>query len=309
MRALQASASGCAGIIGPFSQGAVVGEPVRKPISDRILSGMAVSVVSHGHDALLEALLVQLASTGNGVIERVILTHNLTPEQSWASATRWPFALIEIVNARPQGFGRNHNRASEQVGDSELLAVLNPDVSWEDAALWESLRKAAEAPDAGCVFPRLLNADGSVQDQVRAAVTPWALARRRLLRQPDAHADWVSAAFWVLPIAVFRRLGGFDERYHMYCEDVDFCLRLQLHGWQLQGIENNVRHEARRASHSDPRHLVWHVASLLRLWCSDVLWRYVRQRGRHSLHVRWPSGQSLKTGQGSGVNRAADDVS
>lgn len=258
-------------------------------------ANMAVSVVSHGHDAQIADLLAELARTGAGVIGRVILTHNLRPAGDALASTRWPFELLEIVNERPQGYGRNHNCAASHAGDASLLAVLNPDVSWQGRDLWEELRTAASAPGAGCVFPRLLNADGSAQDQVRSAVTPWALVRRRLLRLTDTHADWVSAAFWVTPVAVFRAMKGFDERYFMYCEDVDFCLRLHLQGWRLQGVGTCVLHDARRASHSDARHFGWHLRSLLRLWCSGVLWRYLWRRKTARFSVRLPGTGALAT--------------
>ena len=83
-------------------------------------------------------------------------------------------------------------------------------------------------PGVGAVTATLLNADGSVQDNQRALVTPWSLFRRRVLQRPELQIDWYSAAFLLLPSAAFRAVGGFDERYHMYCEDVDLCLRLQL---------------------------------------------------------------------------------
>lgn len=253
---------------------------------------MAVSVVSHGHDALLPALLQALARTGAGVISRVILTHNLPPlpaPRAPRTAGAWPFELVEVVNREPQGFGRNHNQAALRAGGAAFFAVLNPDVSWDGSGLWPVLRAAAAEPGVGCVFPRLLNVDGSPQDQVRGAVTPWALLRRRLLGLPDRHADWVSAAFWVLPMGVFRTLRGFDESFHMYCEDVDFCLRLQLQGWVLQGVDAPVVHEARRASHSDLRHFGWHLGSLLRLWSGGVLWRYIRRRKSAGFAVRCPA--------------------
>lgn len=252
-------------------------------------ANIAVSVVSHGHDHLLPGLLRQIAETGAGCIARVVLTHNLPPRSIDTEAAlvgSWPFELIEIVNPAPAGFGRNHNRAAEQAGDCALLAIVNPDVAWSDADLWKALQAAAMRTDIGCAFPRLMNTDGSVQDQVRGAVTPWALVRRRLLHRADTHSDWVSAAFWMVPLGVFRQMRGFDERFHMYCEDVDFCLRLQLRGWLLQGVPEKVVHDASRASHRDPRHSIWHVRSLLRLWCGSVLWRFVWRRKAARLTVR-----------------------
>ncbi len=70
---------------------------------------------------------------------------------------------------------------------------------------------------------------------------------------------------------VFREAGGFDERYHMYCEDVELCTRLRLLGYRIvQDRSVRVVHDARRDSHRKWNHLAWHVGSLTRFFLSDV---------------------------------------
>lgn len=68
---------------------------------------------------------------------------------------------------------------------------------------------------------------------------------------------------------------GFSERFHMYCEDVDLCLRVQLQGGVLEAAETEIIHLAQRASHKRLRFASWHLWSLLRLWTSGVYWRYL----------------------------------
>lgn len=238
---------------------------------------ITISLVSHDHDTWLPGLLREVAAFGEGVVAHVILTHNLPGAPSVIREAAWPFHLTEIHNVSPLGFGTNHNRAFAQV-DTPLFCVLNPDLSLPDPETWHILARQASMPGVGCAFPTLCNADGSTQDSVRAAVTPWALVRRRVLRRADTRREWVSGAFWVVPSAVFRQLGGFDENYHMYCEDVDFCLRLQIAGLVLSQAPTRAVHHAQRDSHRRWQHLAWHVRSLLRLWTGSVLRTYLRQR-------------------------------
>lgn len=233
---------------------------------------LTVSIVSHGHSAWLERLLPELARTHAGLVAEVVVTHNL-PGPPLAPRD-WPFRLTERHNPKPQGFGANHNRALA-TASTPLLCVLNPDMTLPDATVWTAVVAASAAADAGCVFPQLVNPDGSRQDNMRAVPTPCNLARRRLLRQGERHVDWASAAFWVVPRSVYARLGGFDERYFMYCEDVDFCLRVQLIGLRLVAVPAQAMHHAQRDSHRHWRHLRWHVSSLLRLWRSPVLRAYL----------------------------------
>jgi hypothetical protein len=83
----------------------------------------------------------------------------------------------------------------------------------------------------------------------------------------------------VLNSAAFRSVGGFDERFFMYCEDTDLCLRMQLAGWRVRYVSDvQVVHAARRHSHRTVRYMVWHVASLMRLWTSGVFWSYLLRR-------------------------------
>ncbi len=239
-------------------------------------AAITVSIVSHGHDAWLPALLQGLAATSDGRITHVVLTHNLAPEAE-ITAQAWPFVLTQVRNPSPLGFGTNHNHAFGRA-DTPLFCVLNPDISLTDPAIWARLTEAAADPSVGCAFPVLLNPDGSVQDNVRTAPTPLALFRRRVLRQRDETPDWVSAAFWLLPHTVFGQLGGFDERYFLYCEDTDFCLRLQLKGFRLNQAPTRALHDAQRHSHRSLRHLALHLRSLLRLWTSPVLRHYLASR-------------------------------
>ena len=233
---------------------------------------ISVSVVSHGHDAWLPGLLAGLARTGPPVVRQVLLTHNLPAAAQPVEG--WPFELVQIHNPRPLGFGANHNQAFRRATGAGF-AVLNPDIELADPGLWLALAARLGEPGVGALAPRLLNPDGSEQDHRRALVTPWALFKRRALGRADTRVDWFSASFLVLPAAVYRELGGFDEGFHMYCEDVDLCLRLQAAGHRLALVEASAVHHAQRASLARWRPLAWHVASLARLWTRPSYWHHL----------------------------------
>ncbi len=240
-------------------------EPVR--------DGLVVSVVSHGHGDLVRALLRDLARHCAGSVARVVLTLNLPGEPAPAEAAEgaaWPFALELRRNARPLGFGANHNRALAG-GAEPFVCILNPDVRLLPGAdPLAALVAAARRPGVGCAYPVQLDGAGRVQDSERALPTPAALWRRRVLGRAEARVDWVNAACLVLPRAVWEAVGGFDERYHMYCEDVDLSLRLRLAGWALARAPVPIEHAAQRASRKGLRPLVWHLRSLWRLWRSPA---------------------------------------
>lgn len=255
-------------------------------------SSIDISLVSHGHGALVVQALESLASSLNGsrIDVRVLLTLNVSePHLERMLRHRvWPFTLHLIENAVPLGFGANHNQAFSYCV-APWFAVVNPDVFWPttDASFWNSLSRNPWPDSVGVVCPNQYDPDGHRQDFTRILMTPLRLLGRVLRRwfraAPSSmvdsveHADWVNGACMFFRAQAFAELKGFDERYFMYCEDTDICLRLQLAGWSMQGVEWAVVHDARRNTGRSWRHLVWHLRSLWRLWTSETFWRFIRR--------------------------------
>lgn len=224
----------------------------------------------------MERLLAQMARLNSHAVARVVLTQNLAEAQPKVPSGGWPFALQLVRNPRPRGFGDNHNRALEGATEP-FVCVLNPDIMLlAGADPFAALVLCAALPGTGCAYPGQVDAQGALQDSEREWPSPLALWRRRFLRRPQGCVDWVNAACLVLPQPVWQVLGGFDEAYFMYCEDVDLCLRLRLTGLSLVRAPVAVVHAGQRASHRRWSHFQWHVRSLLRLWRSPA-YRQARQ--------------------------------
>lgn len=251
-----------------------------------------MSLVSHGHADLVTMALDSLALSisGSSLTVRVLLTLNL-PEpdlERSLQARDWPFSLELIRNAKPLGFGANHNKAFARC-EARWFAVVNPDIFWPvgDVSFWDALMRDTWPTHAGVVCPLQRDVDGRLQDFARELMTPWGLAVRVWSRwrgfSPSGvavsveQADWVNGACMFFRARTFAELKGFDERYFMYCEDTDICLRLLLAGWSMQGVDWAVVHDARRNTRRNWRHLAWHLRSLWRFWKSEVFWSFVRR--------------------------------
>jgi GT2 family glycosyltransferase len=88
---------------------------------------------------------------------------------------------------------------------------------------------------------------------------------------------WIAGMFMVVSSSAFHLVGGFDEGLRLYCEDFDLCARLRLAAYRLKVVDTvSATHLAQRASRRSPRHLRWHLQSLLRVWTTPVFWRYRR---------------------------------
>jgi N-acetylglucosaminyl-diphospho-decaprenol L-rhamnosyltransferase len=251
---------------------------------------VTASIVSHGQGRMVAALLGDLAKTAPGALGRLVVTLNV-PESEPDPVPALPFDLVVIRNPAPIGFGANHNGAFQRYCTTPWFAVLNPDLRLS-ADPFDPLLRAA-APGDVLLAPRIVEPDGSTADSLRRLPTPFSLAQRLLgWREPvsERNFDWVAGMFLMLRSDAFRALGGFDERYFLYCEDTDLSMRIRLDGGGLKHVDSVcVMHDPQRQSHRSLRYLGWHVASLARLWTSARYWRYLARR--RAMRLSW-AGQS-----------------
>jgi GT2 family glycosyltransferase len=255
-----------------------------------------VSVVSHGHGALVRDLLRDLGRA-TGVALEVTVTLNVK-EALDLEPSGSPFLLTVVENPAPRGFGANHNAAFVRGRADGFFCVANPDVRLEPGVLSQLVQTLAAHPSAAVVAPRVRDQKGGLQNSARKLPTPQRLLRRavralpRLDYPPGAtwrHADWVAGMFMVFPSRTFAELRGFDERYFLYYEDVDLCCRARLLGCDVLLDEAAfVTHDGLWHSHRNPRYLRWHLASMARFFTSRVYREAGRLAQASERPAAWP---------------------
>lgn len=258
------------------------------------MKSISFSVISHGHGPLLHRLLTQINAQPSLRGVRVVVTLNLAGEPFDAT----PYDALDLCvvrNISPKGFGANHNTAFAYC-NSPWFGILNPDLALMDqepfTAMLERLVKMNnQAERIGLVAPRVLTSNLILEDSVRANLTPWSLIRRLLgNREPlqiQEDARLGAPFYWVAGMCLLARsdaylsVGGFDERFFLYCEDYDLCARMYNSGWSIRfDKEASIIHEAQRASRRRWRHLLWHLSSLLKVWTSGAFWQVTISRNR-----------------------------
>lgn len=265
------------------------------------LKDLTISVISHAHGKMLDELLDDLQHEGALNQCRVVVTLNV-PDPVFP-ALKWSSTAIEwIRNEAPKGFGENHNFALAGVR-SDWVLILNPDIRLPAGSLAGILSTLPELADIGIVAPRIVSTSGRIEDSVRHHLSPADLlvrSLRRLLGLPardvksvKASTAWFAGMFLLMPSRVFSAVGGFDERYFLYCEDCDLCIRVSLLGKRLLLDEQHVVvHNAQRSSHRHYRYIRWHLSSLLKLWCSSSWWVYTFRRAMRQIdgidHLKAP---------------------
>lgn len=237
---------------------------------------VSISIVSHNHGALIAALLGDLSDQITTSIE-VILTLNVAEDPS-LRVERFRFPIRILRNAAPRGFAANHNAAFREA-KSEYFCVMNPDIRMSSDP-FPILLDCLRDPDVGVAAPMILNSAGQVEDNARRFPTPWMIILKIFqtrialdysLGDTPIHPDWVAGMFMLFPRDAYSGVGGFDERYFLYYEDVDLCGRLTLSGKRVVLCPSvSVMHDARRQSRRNVRHVWWHLSSMWRFFCSPV---------------------------------------
>ena len=231
---------------------------------------LTVSVVSHRHGPIVAELMSDLARLCAGYIE-VILTIN-TPEPLDLALRDFPFPLTLVRNDEPRGFGANHNSAFRR-SRADRFCVVNPDLRlFMDP--FPALLEALRSPDIGVAAPLVRDPQGRIEDSARRFPTVGVLLRKLAgfnlpldyaFDVPLVFPDWVAGMCMAFRSEVFGSLGGFDERYYLYYEDVDLCARVRGLRLRIAVVTAaTVIHDARRASRHDLRHALWHARSALR---------------------------------------------
>jgi N-acetylglucosaminyl-diphospho-decaprenol L-rhamnosyltransferase len=254
---------------------------------------VAAVVVNKDGGAGLLACVASLRAAG---IAEVVVVDNASSDGSLAALAAADRRARLLPTGRNLGYGRAVNRGAALTCARHLL-VCNADILLEPGAL-EALRSALDArDDLAIAGPRLVSPDGVPYPSARvfpsyATAVGHAVVglfhpdnrwtrRYRLAEdstldeglREEGDVDWVSGACFLARSDAFSSVGGFDERYFMYVEDLDLCWRLRRAGWAVRFVPAaRVIHDQGSSTRRRPlRMLVAHHVST---------WQYAAARTR-----------------------------
>ena len=232
---------------------------------------LSISIVSHRQAGLVHDLLSDIERLCVPAPLEVILTVNV-PETLLFTPKEHLFEFVVLNNGSPRGFGANHNAAA-RLARGEFFCVLNPDIRFRENPFPPLLKLLADE-SVGAVSALVVGPHGAMEDHARRFPRVATLLQKAFLgtRQDypgltgSVHSvEWIAGMFMLFRSAVFRKIGGFDERYFLYYEDVDLCARLRAARYDIR-VEPAARvaHDARRESRRNVRHMAQHLVSMLR---------------------------------------------
>ena len=269
------------------------------------MSDVAVVIVSYRSGPQIEELLPTVRAA---TVELTItVANNAVDDDLSASLSAHPSVHLQEMGGN-LGYGSAVNEVIRRAAPPDWILVVNPDVVFREGAIDELVRVGESDARIGMVGPQILTAAGEVYPSARRLPSlrtgighamfsrvwrrnPWThryLSDRELPpRQRDA--GWLSGACLLIRGSVFRELGGFDEGYFMYFEDVDLGRRVGDAGYRNVYVPSAIiTHSGAHATSSSGRVMIRaHHASA---------YRYLS--GKYSAWYFWPVRVALRAGLG-----------
>lgn len=216
---------------------------------------LSVCIVNWNARELLRQCLRSVCSTADGILCEVLVVDNASTDGSSEMVRREAPAARLFANEANAGFAAGSNLAIRS-STGRYVLLLNSDTVMMPGTLRAMMEFLDRHPRAGVVGCKLLNPDGSVQLSYRKFPSlTWEYFRIILLSKVYRHikplrgpldavvhaessggcrsVDWVSGACLMTRREVLDQVGLLDERFFMFCEEIDWCYRAKRAGWEI----------------------------------------------------------------------------
>jgi GT2 family glycosyltransferase len=167
---------------------------------------------------------------------RIIVVDNASVDDS-VQRIRVEYPDVELIaNKKNLGFAAANNQAMQRTAD-DLLFFLNPDTELQPGCLKVIREFMVSHPEVGLAGPAIINADRSPHNSAEYSY-PGARYQPGLFEKLPGDIAWILGAAMVARREVITEIQGFDERFFLYAEDIDLCLKIRQKGWSLALIPN-----------------------------------------------------------------------
>jgi len=224
---------------------------------------ISVIIVSYNVKEFLQQCIFSLKTALDGLENEIIVVDNDSVDGT-VNIIRQKFPeIILIENRENVGFAKACNQALT-IARGDLVLLLNPDTMIQDDTIRVMQDFFKNHPEAGAAGCKILNADGTLQLACRRSFPTPMVALPKLLGlsrlfpkvkafsrynltylDPDqiTEVDAVSGSFLMLRKVVYEQIGGLDEEYFLYGEDLDYCYRINESGWKIYYVpETKIIH-------------------------------------------------------------------
>jgi len=218
------------------------------------LPGLDIIIVNWNSGPELSACLASVQATARERFRlgQIIVVDNGSTDGSLENLPAVPARISIVRNPKNRGFAAACNRGAA-LGDSEYLLFLNPDTKLMSDSLQEPVRfmESAEHADVGVVGIQLIGDNGEIARSCAREPRPGLFVSKMLGldqlaprwfpslivnewdHRDSRPVDHVIGAFYLVRRRLWEALAGFDERFFVYLEDLDFSTRARAAGWQI----------------------------------------------------------------------------
>ena len=232
---------------------------------------LTVVIVNYRVKYLLDQTLRSVEQAMQGMTGEVIVVDNLSGDDSIAFSRERHPQVTYVENQENVGFARANNQAIMQA-KGEYTLILNPDTIITQQCLHEGIEWMRSHPRCGAIGARMMDANGVfLPESKRAFPTPWVsfckifglsklfprsplFAKYHLRYLSDTepqHIDILSGAYMLCRTDLLQQVGGFDEDFFMYGEDIDLSFRIVKAGYENWFLPTPMIHYKGESTHKD----------------------------------------------------------
>lgn len=246
---------------------------------------LAVVVVNYNAGVYLARCIASVFEAAGGLSLDVVVVDNASRDGSARIAKEEQPRMRLIENATNRGLSAAWNQGAAHAGAPWIL-FLNPDTEIWSGDLATIVKVGQSRLDVGLLGPLVRNADGTIYESGRvfptvgqavghaflgslAPANPYTRSYKQTDwdRRTEREVDWVSGACLLLRRSAFEAIGGFDEGFWLYGEELDLCTRLRDAGWKvLYTPELEILHEGAVSTGRSRRTHLMHSSSIYRYY-------------------------------------------
>tara|TARA_R110002012_G_scaffold66614_1_gene174113 strand:- start:196684 stop:197526 length:843 start_codon:yes stop_codon:yes gene_type:complete len=214
----------------------------------------------------------------------------------------YPVSKVEYMfMGRNSGFGTGHNVAIDRALDlSDYHVVLNSDIKFSSKILLMMRNYMIKNRDVGLLAPKILNFDGSLQYSAKLLPSPVNLIVRRFIpvnfiqQKLDyryefrfwsfdkiVNVPYVMGCFMFMSTKALKKVGGFDERFFMYPEDIDLTRRIHQYFKTLYFPGAEIYHKHGKGSYKNLKLLYYHTTSMIKYFNK---WGWIFDQSRRRIN-------------------------
>jgi len=238
-----------------------------------MLLDLSISIINTNNKDLTLGCLESIYANTRVASFEVLLVDNVSTDGS-IEAVGAKFPEVDmVVNAVREGFAANHNKNIKRSKGSRYVLVLNEDTYLKPGAIDTLVGFMDGHKDSGACGGTLLNEDGSLQHTGKFAPTLTAAVlislgvhkvfpnnpvTAKYFHVKDDYSEFeevehINGACLMVRRDTIDDVGLLDERFFVFCEDVDWCLRMREKGWKIYYVKAAEIYHYRGSSSASPR--------------------------------------------------------